>query len=78
MSDEQNQSFTKMLKKSRDHKVTVIEIGAGDYIPTIRNLGEHILRSNKLSKMVRINPQNEEGISKNIITIQKGGLEALK
>ena len=56
----------------------MIEIGAGESIPTIRSIGERIVLSNEINRMVRINPQNKEGIYRNIITIKEGAVKTLK
>lgn len=37
----------------------IVEIGASQAIPTIRNMGDQLLYSNKDSMLIRINPEAE-------------------
>ena len=64
------------LKKWLDNikgKLTIIEIGAGKAVPTVRNFSEEI-RYNFNATLIRINPRENEGAD---IPINKGALEAL-
>ncbi|WP_456470314.1 SIR2 family NAD-dependent protein deacylase [Caminibacter sp.] len=57
-----------------DDKITVIEIGAGKAVPTVRMMSEKI-RQQFNATLIRINPLEAEGAD---ISIYKGALEALK
>eukprot|EP00794_Sanderia_malayensis_P003186 gene3186-3657_t len=56
----------------------VIEIGAGLAVPTIRWLGESIVRESAHGMMIRINPVDTDIPSKHHVSLPIGGLEALK
>lgn len=70
--------FDKFLKKSIDEnkKIAIIEIGAGTAIPSIRWIGEKILKDIKNTILIRINPREFDGPN-GIIPIPLGGLEGL-
>lgn len=53
-------------------KILVIEIGAGTVIPTVRHLAESMN-----TDIIRINPKESQGAG-NVLSIPKGGLEALQ
>ena len=75
-SDEQGQLLEGFLTKSRYGKTVIIEIGAGETIPTIRNISRQLL--NNQSKLVRINPQEKEEINKNTIVLSGKALDTLQ
>ena len=39
--------------------MVVLEIGAGNSVPTIRNMMEQLVLDNKEAKMIRINPDKD-------------------
>jgi len=73
----QNRKYQNFLLKNRNKKILVIEIGAGTAIPTIRNIGEGLLKNFSNSNLIRINPRESFG-PEGTISIPKGSLEALQ
>ena len=70
-------NFLKTLRK--DDKIVVIEIGAGNFVPTVRNTSERIA-NNYGGCLIRINPREPE-VPSNIhsaISFPMFGLECLK
>lgn len=57
-------------------KVTIIEIGAGKAVPTVRNQSEYLMASLDAT-LIRINPREAEG-PKGTISVPAGGLAALR
>jgi len=79
-TSQQENRFAGWLKSIRaaNKKLAIIEIGAGTVIPTIRQEGEHIAKSSKNYKLIRINPRDFK-VSKNLgFSIPFGGFEGLK
>jgi NAD-dependent SIR2 family protein deacetylase len=72
----QQMRFDLFLDQHRDDRLTVIEMGAGSAIPTIRNLSERLGSQNQ-AKVVRINPR-EPQIGRPHISITTGALEGLQ
>ena len=60
-SDGQHKNFYQFLKKWKGQSLVVFEIGAGNSVPTIRNMMEQLVLDNKDAKMIRINP--DKGVS---------------
>lgn len=59
----------------------MIEIGAGVAIPTIKNKLENNFYHNKESKLIKINPDREDGsgfIAERFVHLEMGSLEALR
>jgi NAD-dependent SIR2 family protein deacetylase len=71
----QEQSFDDFIAGCRDAPMTVIEIGAGTAIPTIRHTSERLGRFHNVT-VIRINPREGEIMSP-LISIPCGALEAL-
>jgi NAD-dependent SIR2 family protein deacetylase len=67
-------NFEKWLAEMEGKKITIIEIGAGKAVPTIRRLGEK-LRRKMGATLIRINPREPEGGD---IPIPLGALSALE
>ena len=55
-TDQQEQAFDRFLEVNRGRRLVVIELGAGTAIPTIRSLGERLVRQPG-RRLVRINPR---------------------
>ena len=55
----QRKSLTQWLENtiSRNHRLTVVEIGAGEAVPTVRNQSEYLVQSHK-ARLIRINPRD--------------------
>jgi NAD-dependent SIR2 family protein deacetylase len=55
----QRKRFTGWLENttSRNHRLTVVEIGAGEAVPTVRNQSEYLAQSHK-ARLIRINPRD--------------------
>jgi NAD-dependent SIR2 family protein deacetylase len=71
----QEMRFDLFLDQHRNQRITVIELGAGTAIPTIRYLSER-LGNHKHSTVVRINPR-EPQIGPPHLSIAAGALEGL-
>ena len=67
------------LRKVRGNCLTVIEIGSGMFVPSVRTMGESIVKlsGHKDSCLVRINPIDFDVHGKNDISVPLKGLEAL-
>ena len=58
-SDEQNSNFTEWLNSNKFRSLTIIEIGAGIDVPTVRMTSESLYRDwHKNVTFIRINPQD--------------------
>ncbi|MEJ5172366.1 MAG: Sir2 family NAD-dependent protein deacetylase, partial [Hydrogenothermaceae bacterium] len=66
------------LERNQNRKIVVIEVGAGEAVPTVRWFGERIAREYN-GTVIRINPRDYT-VPSNIkaIPIALGGLEAIK
>lgn len=73
---EQSSAFDQFMRKNSDHRIAVIEMGAGVEIPTIQNLSERIGRKKNVT-VIRINPRDPL-IRSPHISIAKGALEGLQ
>ena len=76
----QNTRFNNWLRsvKKKRQKLSILEIGAGTAIATVRVKGEGIALSYENAKLIRINPRDYD-IDKNIgWSIPCGGLQGLK
>jgi NAD-dependent SIR2 family protein deacetylase len=72
----QEEHFEAFLDTNRDQPITVVEIGAGTMVPTIRFLSERLGRRRGI-KVIRINPR-EPHIDAPHISLNCGGLEGLR
>lgn len=72
----QEKNFEQFLIENTDRRIVVIEIGAGDSIPTIRRTSERIGRNQKNARVIRLNPREPE-IPYPHISIAAGALEGL-
>ncbi len=71
----QMNNFDKWLSSNTISKLVVVECGAGNAIPTIRNFGESLQRVG--ATLIRINPRDTEA-SRETIVLKEGTLSALK
>lgn len=72
--------YKHFIDKNKHKKATIIEIGAGKTIPTIRALGESLATRMKKSHFIRINPMDYD-VSKyiaNMYSLNMGGLAGLE
>jgi NAD-dependent SIR2 family protein deacetylase len=83
-ADVQEKNFKKWLRDAenvQDKKAVVIEIGAGEYVPSVRNKSEATARRlGDNSVLIRINPRDyqiEKRMVNGAISLPMGGLEAL-
>lgn len=72
----QQNAFNRFLKNNSDRHIAVIEMGAGEAIPTIRGISERIGRK-KQATVIRINPR-EPTIRTPHISMPCGALEGLQ
>eukprot|EP01083_Nonionella_stella_P249589 862877_1 len=57
--DEQNARISNFMQTLENEQFVVIEIGAGDYVPTVRNFSEKVVsRSMENGTLIRINPRD--------------------
>ena len=66
--------YSEWLQRLKDFRVTVIEIGAGTAVPTVRHHCERI-SSRFGGTLIRINPRESEGA--NAVSVALGAAEAL-
>ena len=74
---EQKQAFDRFLQQNSSRRIVVIEMGAGEAIPTIRNTSERIGQKQATATVIRINPR-ESDISAPHVSIPCGALEGLR
>ncbi len=75
-SDAQSDRFNIFLEKNRGKKMTVLEIGAGTAVPSIRYLGERLASGSGVN-LIRINPR-EYQVPSGHLSIPDTGLKALE
>jgi NAD-dependent SIR2 family protein deacetylase len=73
----QEQKFDRFLKANATRRIAVIEMGAGNAIPTIRATSERIGWNLEHATVIRINPREPE-IKKPHISMPCGALEGLR
>jgi NAD-dependent SIR2 family protein deacetylase len=61
---------------SKNQPLVVVEIGAGEAVPTVRNQAEHVVRKYK-AKLIRINPRDYQVPDKTHVSLPLGGAEAV-
>lgn len=71
-SEEQQERFEVWLAKVRLQNLVVIEIGAGNALPTVRRLSDSLTDA----KLIRINP-NDTDVPPHGLALKSGALEAL-
>lgn len=75
--DEQEERYTQFLNSiQKDDKVVIIEIGAGENVPTVRITSENIAREYD-GTLIRINPRDYKVPKGNHISLPMGGKDAL-
>jgi len=75
----QSRTFTKFMQQydQGTHKILLIEIGAGEAVPTIRHMSEFIHTHVPNATLLRINPTDINVPDDRAIVIKKNGLEAI-
>lgn len=78
-SDEQADKFSKWLTNLAMQRMNlaVVEIGAGEAVPTVRNLSESIIRTHDAT-LIRINPRDYRVPSERHIALPLGAMEAIR
>jgi NAD-dependent SIR2 family protein deacetylase len=61
---------------SKNHTLAVVEIGAGEAVPTVRNQAEYVVRKYK-ARLIRINPRDYQVPDKTQVSLPLGGAEAV-
>lgn len=74
-SDEQLESLDKWAGQIEARRLTILEMGAGKAIPTVRHFSEALQRQG--ATLVRINPRESDGPS-GTISLESGALAALE
>lgn len=73
----QEKLFDRFLIENSNRRIVVIELGAGDNIPTIRKTSERIGKKLKNARVIRINPREPEIVYPHI-PILAGAVDALR
>lgn len=79
-TDQQYDRFDAWIEQHQNAKVTIIEMGAGTAIPSVRNQGERLLHQNPSARLIRINPRESQcrhHDQAQCFSIPLGALEAL-
>ena len=77
-TDEQENRYNAFMNGlDRQSNIAIIEIGAGNYVPTVRYTSEGIAGQFEKATLIRINP-SEADVPKGNISIPLKGLEALE
>ena len=74
-SNAQSELLQSWLQKIDTTKLTIIEVGAGKHIPTVRKSGEEL--QHRGATLVRINPRDSDGPN-GTISIATGALKGLR
>ncbi|MGD8438850.1 MAG: NAD-dependent deacetylase, partial [Syntrophobacterales bacterium] len=61
---------------SKNHSLAVVEIGAGEAVPTVRNQAEHLVRDYR-ARLIRINPRDYQVPDKTHVSLPLGGAQAV-
>jgi NAD-dependent SIR2 family protein deacetylase len=61
---------------SNNHPLALVEIGAGEAVPTVRNQVEHAIRKYK-ARLIRINPRDYQVPDKTHVSLPLSGAEAV-
>ncbi len=61
---------------SKNHPLAVVEIGAGEAVPTVRNQAEHLVRKFD-ARLIRINPRDYRVPDKVHVSLPLGGAEGV-
>ncbi|BAT71645.1 Sir2 family transcriptional regulator [Thermosulfidibacter takaii ABI70S6] len=72
----QGERYRSFLNRVKGKRITVIEIGAGTAIPSIRHTSESLMRSHN-AVLIRMNPREFQA-PREAIALPMGGLEALE
>lgn len=72
----QERRYLSWLQNLGGKPLAIIEAGAGTHIPSIRSLGERVLREKPNVTLIRLNPRESEG-PEGTISIPLGAKEAL-
>ena len=74
-TESQGEHFSAFLRTIQPEQLTILEIGAGSAVPTVRMQSERLLRAG--AQLIRINPRESHG-PESTISVPMGGLEALR
>lgn len=76
----QSRAFTKFMQKydQGTHNIALIEIGAGDAVPTIRHMSEFIHSHVPGATLIRINPTDSWVPDERAVSIKMTALEAIE
>ena len=79
-TENQEKNFEQDLGRvlSEAHKVVIIEIGAGEAVPTVREFGQELLDKVSNSVLIRVNPRDPTGSHERLIKLPMKGLQALE
>ena len=77
-SDEQARRFHNWMMENKGKKTVIIEVGAGNAIPTIRSFGDRLSRTEENTTLIRINPREYDVLDEKNIGIASGGVEGIK
>jgi NAD-dependent SIR2 family protein deacetylase len=79
-TNQQSKAFNEFMVKydKGDHKIAIIEIGAGESVPTIRTMSEFIHERVPGATLIRINPTDTFVPDVDAISIKMTALEAIE
>ena len=74
----QRKRLTNWVEKifSRNYRLGIVEIGAGEAVPTVRCQSEHLVQGHK-ARLIRINPRDYRVPDENHISLPLGGAEGI-
>lgn len=77
---QQAKQFTEFMQKydKGNHKIALIEIGAGESVPTIRNMSEFIHEKVPGATLIRINPTDIWAPDERVSVLKMTALEAIE
>jgi NAD-dependent SIR2 family protein deacetylase len=76
----QSKKFNKFMSKydKGDHKIALVEIGAGESVRSIRDMGEFIHNKVKGATLIRINPSDTQVHDDRVVVIKMTAKEAIE
>lgn len=74
LTDAQERRFATYLADVAGSRIAVVELGAGTAVPTIRQIGRHLVDRHG-ADLVRVNPREPDGAG---VSIRGGALDALE
>lgn len=77
-TNKQQNRYKTWLDNNKDKNIAIIELGAGNAIPTVRLQGERLAKQYKNIQLIRINPRDYNLDSSLGVSLNFGALEGLR